>query len=73
MNLLEKLNDNDSLYAEQVRLLYKPFRVSVVATFVAAVLLAAIQWQVIDPELLWGWLVLITVVTVCRTILAECS
>ena len=58
------------VYAEQVYLLYKPFLLSVTATFFAAILFVAAQWQVIEHDILLGWLLAITIVTLARSLLA---
>jgi len=61
----------DSLvYAEQVRLLYRPFALSAVATFAASAMFTAVQWPVIDHTVLVGWLTAVTLVTLLRTLLA---
>ncbi len=58
------------VYAEQVRLLYKPFMISIAATFTAAILFVAGQWKVIEHDVLLTWLLAITVVTLLRALLA---
>ncbi|MBR9868103.1 MAG: hypothetical protein GYB20_12655 [Oceanospirillales bacterium] len=63
--------DSDRLYAEQVRLLHNPFRTSVMATVAASVLLVAIQWNVIDHDILIEWFLLMLCLTLIRFILAE--
>ena len=67
VNNLKHSDSHDAkIYAEQVRLLYKPFMVSIAATFVASILFVAAQWKVIDHDVLLGWLSAITVVTFLR-------
>ncbi len=61
---------NLEVYAEQVRLLYKPFVVSIAATFAASILFVAAQWSVIDHQVLLGWLLTITLLTLLRALLA---
>lgn len=61
----------NKLHAEQVRLLYRPFRASIAATIVAAILLVLIQWRVINHDILIGWFLAIVVVTLLRMVLAE--
>lgn len=63
--------DSDKLYAEQVSLVHKPFRTSVLATVAASVLLVAMQWSVIDHDILIEWFLLMSCITVIRFILAE--
>ena len=68
-NLRRDLSDQ-KVYEEQVRLLYKPFMVSVAATFLASSLLVVSQWSVINHYVLIGWLLALSVVTVLRAFLA---
>lgn len=58
------------VYAEQVRLLYKPFMLSVVATIISAILLVISQWEVTSHNILLGWLATILIVTLLRALLA---
>lgn len=48
------------IYAEQVRLTYKPIKLSLIGTFAGAVLLVAIQWGVISQSVLLSWLLAMT-------------
>ncbi len=67
-----KINNKEDLmvYTEQVDLLYKPFMLSIVATFGMAILLVLSQWKVIEHNLLIGWLLAIVLVTLLRAFLA---
>lgn len=58
------------VYAEQVRLLYKPFMVSVAGTMAISSMLVAGQWNVINHYVLTGWMFVLTVVTALRAFLA---
>lgn len=58
------------VYAEQVRLLYKPFMTSVVATLIAASLLVFSQWEVTNHNVLFGWLFAVFFITLLRALLA---
>jgi len=61
---------DQAVHTEQVRLLFKPYYTSVVATFTAASLFVIAQWQVIDHVILIGWLSTIILVTLARGVLA---
>ncbi|MDH5484513.1 MAG: ATP-binding protein [Gammaproteobacteria bacterium] len=61
---------NNIVYAEQVKMLYGPAIPAALATIAAALLLIFAQWQVIEPNILFGWLAMITVVAIARTLLA---
>lgn len=57
------------VYSEQVRLLYKPFGLTIFATLVAATMFVAVQWHFIDSVILGSWLATITVIMAFRTML----
>ncbi|MEN8170787.1 MAG: ATP-binding protein [Pseudomonadota bacterium] len=59
------------IYAEQVALLYKPFAVSIAATFAAAVLLVTTLWGISDHNMLLWWLTAIIVITLLRALLVH--
>lgn len=71
--MVEKDKSSDlhelKVYAEQVRLLYKPFLVSVFATFTAAFLLAVSQRNVIEHSQIYSWLLILIVLTSLRALL----
>lgn len=73
--MTENLNASNkrdlTVYAEQVRLLYKPFNLSVLATLTAAALLVAVQWRVVDHAVLLGWLLVIATISIARLLLAN--
>jgi len=58
------------VYAEQVRLTYKPIKLSIIGTFLASVFFVAIQWDVISHSVLLSWLVAMTVLLSLHSFLA---
>ena len=70
LNILKNDFSDPKVYAEQVRLLYKPFMVSIAATLTASSLLVVAQWDFISHDVLIGWLLALTVVTALRAFLA---
>jgi len=69
-NTKHKTSHDLMVYAEQVRLLYKNFTLSVAATFIVSILFVLAQWWVVDHSVLLGWLLLIMVITLLRALLA---
>jgi signal transduction histidine kinase/ActR/RegA family two-component response regulator len=59
------------IYAEQVALLYKPFTVSIAATFAAAILLITTLWGISNHNMLLWWLLAIVVITSLRALLVH--
>ena len=57
---------NLMIYAEQVRLLYKPFLTSVIATFAGIFLFAIAQWEVVNHNLILSWVSAITIIMIMR-------
>jgi len=49
-------SQEDLLRYEQVKLLYEAIPVSIVATFVSALVLVLVEWSVVDHTLLFAWL-----------------
>ena len=67
---MQQLSSHDQkVYAEQVKLLYKPLMLAVAATLIAASLFVIAQWPVIDHQVLIGWLVAMTIVISARALL----
>lgn len=71
----DSLNETENtlsamVHAEQVRLLYKPFTLSAIATVLAAAMFVAVQWPVINHTVLLAWLGLLYLITLSRIILA---
>ena len=61
---------NLMIYAEQVRLLYKPFLTSVIATFAGIFLFSIAQWEVVNHDLILSWVLAITIIMIMRGVLA---
>ena len=58
----KNINPHDQMiYAEQVRLTYKPFKLSITGTLAGAILFVAIQWNVVSHAVLLVWLLLMSV------------
>ena len=58
------------VYAEQVRLTYKPIKLSAIGTFTAAILFVAVQWNVVSHNVLLTWLLAMTVLISLHGLLA---
>ena len=50
----------EKIYAEQVRLTYKPIKLSIIGTFSGAALFVAVQWNVVSHNILLLWLMAMT-------------
>lgn len=50
----------EKIYAEQVRLTYKPIKLSIIGTFAGAALFVAVQWNVVSHNILLLWLLVMT-------------
>lgn len=57
---------NESVYAEQVKLLYKALPFSIMANIVAGILIVGIQWDVVAKENLMAWLAVFEFVILLR-------
>ena len=58
------------IYAEQVRLTYKPIKLSIAGTFAGAILFVAVQWDVISHSVLLTWLLSMTILLSLHSLLA---
>lgn len=59
-----------NVYAEQVRLIYKPIFLSVIGTFVGALLFVAVQWNVVNHNVQLLWLFAMILLLVFHSLLA---
>lgn len=59
-----------SVYAEQVRLTYKPIKLSLTGTVAGAMLVVAVQWDVVNHSVLLTWLLAMMLLTSLHGLLA---